>query len=438
MRMHRTALSRVDRRSTASHSATAGDSSGHQTAILLWFFFASALAGAGTLLAQPPGGGSGVEFRVEQPPTELTVGYAVRLLDMNGDNRTDIVVLDSKRIVWLENPSWTEHEIYATPDAANDNVSFAPADIDGDGHIDFAIGADWQFNNTEGGGTIGWIGRDESGQWQYRAITSEPTTHRMQFADLDGQQPPELVVAPLKGRGTTAPNFDEAGVRLLSLSIPQNPSRDEWPLSVITDDLHVMHNFAVTDLNEDGATDLVTASFEGVTWLHRSGDQWQQVRLGAGEQARDAPALGASEVKVGELADGTRYIATIEPWHGDQVVVYTPPSEGDSLEGRLWDRHVVDPNLAWGHAVWCANLDEDEDEELVIGVRDDRSETFRRGVRIYDPQQGGPSNWKRQLVDPGGVAVEDLAVGDLDGDGDNDIVAVGRQTHNVRIYWNGN
>ncbi|MEX2357691.1 MAG: VCBS repeat-containing protein, partial [Pirellulaceae bacterium] len=38
--------------------------------------------------------------------------------------------------------------------------------------------------------------------------------------------------------------------------------------------------------------------------------------------------------------------------------------------------------------------------------------------------------------DAGGVAVEDLAVGDLDGDGKPEIVAVGRQTHNVKIYWN--
>ena len=42
----------------------------------------------------------------------------------------------------------------------------------------------------------------------------------------------------------------------------------------------------------------------------------------------------------------------------------------------------------------------------------------------------------RTLLDPGGVAVEDLAAADLNGDGKIDLIAVGRQTGNVRIYWN--
>ena len=39
-------------------------------------------------------------------------------------------------------------------------------------------------------------------------------------------------------------------------------------------------------------------------------------------------------------------------------------------------------------------------------------------------------------LDDGGIAVEDLTAGDLFGTGRIDIVAVGRATHNVRIYRN--
>jgi len=114
--------------------------------------------------------------------------------------------------------------------------------------------------------------------------------------------------------------------------------------------------------------------------------------------------------------------------------VYTPPEKNDTL----WKRHVIDEQLKWGHGVWCADLDGDGGEELVIGVRDDLSqnENERRGVRIYTPIDAKAGKWHRQIVESGGVAVEDLAVTDLDGDGKPDIVAVGRQTFNARIYWN--
>ncbi len=101
---------------------------------------------------------------------------------------------------------------------------------------------------------------------------------------------------------------------------------------------------------------------------------------------------------------------------------------------------MLDDQLQWGHAVWCANLDGDPDEELIIGVRDDYrgGETLHAcGLRIYDPASGNePSEWATHRIDAGGVAIEDLAAEDLDGDGRTDIVAVGRKTKNVRIYWN--
>ena len=94
-------------------------------------------------------------------------------------------------------------------------------------------------------------------------------------------------------------------------------------------------------------------------------------------------------------------------------------------------------NLESNYAIIdLAAYDDDADQELVIGVRDDKKGTdHRRGLRIYDPNSDGTS-WDRSLVDPGGVAIEDLTVADLDGDGDTDIIAVGRQTHNIKIYWN--
>ena len=96
---------------------------------------------------------------------------------------------------------------------------------------------------------------------------------------------------------------------------------------------------------------------------------------------------------------------------------------------------MIDTELKWGHAVSTADLDGDGNDELIIGVRDDGGKQ-RRGVRVYTVDDEVGARWTRQIIDDGGISVEDLACIDLDGDGKIDLVAVGRATHNARIYWN--
>ena len=45
-------------------------------------------------------------FRPQEIETQLGVGYAVSLVDVNGDKKLDIVVVDTNRVLWYENPTW--------------------------------------------------------------------------------------------------------------------------------------------------------------------------------------------------------------------------------------------------------------------------------------------------------------------------------------------
>jgi hypothetical protein len=269
-----------------------------------------------------------------------------------------------------------------------------------------------------------------------RQIGEEPTTHRMRWIDLDSDGHSELVVLPLFGRGTTKPDFAETGVRVLAYKIPADPVHDPWHADVLNDEMHVTHNFWPTDFNGDGHVELLVTSFEGVNLLVRGGDtKWSRHVIGEGNQT-SSPNRGASEIKRGMLDGGADFIATIEPWHGFQVVVYTRPAGWSLEKPAMWTRKVIDDDLQWGHAVWCANLDDDADDELIVGVRDNKSAKVLSGLRVYDPQDRAGHDWKRLLFDAGGVAIEDLAATDLNGDGRADIVASGRATKNVKIYWN--
>lgn len=355
------------------------------------------------------------------------VCYAVTLADVDGDKRTDIVAVTENRVVWYHNPDW-KPRVIIEDQTERDNVCIAPHDIDGDGQVDFALGAGWL--NGKNLGTIYWLSRGKTleDRWEVHPIGRESWTHRMRWGDILGTGTPQLVVSPLNR--TAGP-----GVRLLAFEIPGRPKADPWKSTVLDGELNAMHNHWMVDLDGDGKTDAVTASQEGVFLIQRDGDaKIVKHKLGDGAPGPDAPQQrGAGEIKVGKLKSGAIYIATVEPMHGNAIAVYTRPAAGE----KLWKRHVLDESLKRGHAVWTADADHDGSDELVIGHSDKGTgEIAGPGVYIYDPGDDPGAGWTKHIVDNGGIATEDLVVDDLNGDGWPDIVAGGRATHNVKIYVN--
>lgn len=402
----------------------------------------------GALTAQAVGADFPTFKAQEIDPHVGNVCYAVTTADVDGDGKLDAVAVAEDAVYWYANPSWKKHVVIKNA-TAKDNVCIQARDVDGDGKTDFALGASWQPTNTTAGGSVQWLrnpgdARSEA-PWRVVPIGAEPTVHRMRWGDVLGTGKAQLVVAPLQGRGTKGPNWGEGqGVRVLVYSVPADPAKDPWPFEVADDLLHTTHNLQVVDFDGDGRDEIVIAGWEGVFVLKRGpGGRWSKTRIGAGHQ-ESGPAKGSSEVKVGKLADGRRFVATIEPWHGYQVVVYTLPKLlADAAKSSLWDRAVLDEPVQWGHAVWCADLDGDGDDELIVGQRDKSKDPNRTpagpGVLVYDPQPFDghfPRKFDRHVIDDGGVGCEDLVAADLDGDGRPDILAGGRSTHNVKIYWN--
>jgi FG-GAP-like repeat len=381
------------------------------------------------------------KFKMQEIATDLSVGYAVIVADINEDGKPDIVVVDTKRVVWYENPTWKMHTIISGK-TRPDNVCIAALDIDGDGHLDLVLGADWKPFNTKEGGTLQWLKRGKTldEEWSVYPIAEEPTVHRVRVVDIDGK--PHIILAPLMGRESSAKGnwMDGRPVRILAFPIPKDPVKGPWVPKVLSEELHVVHNIWPA-LGSDG-TAILAASYEGPSILTAYRGKWTTTRVGEGDQSNPKGNRGSSEIKLGRLVSGPlkiNLIATIEPWHGNQVVVYTNPR--DREEGaQPRERNIIDDHLRWGHAVWCADLDGDGSDELIIGVRDNpaKGDTFTEkcGVRIYKATDGIGKKWARNIVDDGGVAVEDLTVADLNGDGKPDIIAVGRATKNVRVYWN--
>lgn len=347
------------------------------------------------------------------------VVYAVTTADVNNDKRPDIIAVTNRAVYWYAAPDWKKHTVIADQ-TEPDNVCIAAHDIDRDGQIDFALGAGWTKK-----GTIQWLSRGESLEdpWRVHQIGTELWLHRMRFADVLGTGRPQLVISPLnKTQGN--------GVRLTAFTIPPQPAKDRWQPTVLDASLNRMHNHWHIDADGDSTIDTLTASVEGVHLIRRSGSDWKRTRIGTG--VTDGRATGAGEVKSGRLAGGGLFLATVEPMHGEQIVVYTPQSGSE-----LWRRTVLAKELKRGHAVWVTNLDDDPEEEIVFGHSDKSTgEISGPGVFVFDAADGTGTRWVRHTIDHGGVATEDVVATDLTGDGRADIVAGGRATHNVKLYIN--
>jgi hypothetical protein len=364
------------------------------------------------------------QFRGEQIASDFGVGYAVATGDVNGDGATDIVAISGTDLVWFNAPSpkgggassaaWQKQVILsgATP---RDNVCLALNDIDRDGKLDVALGASWQPSNTNGGGTLHWVRQGAPGSpWELHSIGEEPTLHRIRWADVDGDSTRELVVTPLHGRGTKGPEWQGQGARILIFRPPAKPASEPWQMEVADDTLHILHNFLPINLDKDPQDELLTASREGVSLLDRRGkDTWSRTLIGEGSPG---------EIKLGRVG-GRRMLATVEPWHGKSIVIYAE-------QPGLWARTVIESDIAGGHALGWADFDGDGDEELAAGWREGKA-----GVAIYAVDRNGALKSKT-MIDEGGMATEDLVVADLNADKRPDIVASGRATRNVKIYWN--
>ena len=372
---------------------------------------------------------STLNFRAQEIGADLGVVYAVLTADVNDDGNTDVVAINETQAIWFENPSWQKHVILDGK-TEKDNVSIAAQDIDGDGALDFALGAAWRPRDTEGGGTLQWIQREgEAAEpWTMHAIGFEPTLHRMRWADVDADGKKDLIVAPLHGRGTAPPNWWQGnGARLLVLRPPADPANGPWSEEVADDSLHIVHNVWATNFDSDPADEILTASYEGIHMLDRGSDgKWSKRKLGEGFQGEEIK--GAGEIKLGRLENGQRYLSTVEPWHANHIVIYEEPSDPSAS----WNRRVLTDQLNGGHALWTADLDGDGDEELAVGWREAGQGDFAQpGVAVFDP-----GDWSYKVLDSGGMATEDLTITDLNQDGRPDIIAGGRATHNIKIYWN--
>src|SRR3546814_18190690 len=108
--------------------------------------------------------------------------------DVDGDGKTDILLADKSEIVLYRNGDWKRF-VMAKDLTERDNVCIAARDINGDGKVEVAIGAQWnpgETSDTSQSGAVFYISRpaDPTLAWKPVKLNHEPPFTRMKSAEL--------------------------------------------------------------------------------------------------------------------------------------------------------------------------------------------------------------------------------------------------------------
>ncbi len=386
-----------------------------------------------------PGRGSGfVSFDREVVDGAPDDARAVLVADINGDGRKDIVALGRNpgTLVWYSNPGWQRQEVETGSVQLMDVVA---KDITGNGFVDLALagvfadteaatadsvavdsdsadrGGDSQLNWLENPHTAPGVGTADP--WRRHHLAQVPAPHRLRWADVSGRGVPVLIhLGPA----------DSGNAALSAHAVPRDP-RASWGSVVLVRPSQSVSELAVYDWNGNGRDQLLVAGQSGIDlYSLASGNRFVDSRTLIAAPELEPAMAGMSKVVVGHSGRADRrFVATIEPESGNEVVVYRPNPDGN----EPWRREVLDASLVRGSALFAADLNNDGYDEIIAGSQGQPNSLV---IYRYDP---AARNWQRQVLD-NRLGVSALAVADVTGNGFPDIVAVGASTADVVLYRN--
>jgi hypothetical protein len=324
-------------------------------------------------------------------------------------------------------------------------------DMNGDGRLDLVSGAYWYENPGPQGG-----------EW---------ARHQFRTVEIVGEFVSDCGEWTVDVNHDGKPDIVSVGWMTDGLFWYENPGQlgAEWKRHLIEHTIET-EGGVMADLNGDGKPDLALAHYgrAGIFWVDFAGSEPRVHHVGTHDQ--DGHGIGMADVD----GDGKVDLLTVHgwfrnvdanndkwEWHGDwdlgdsgfPIIGYDVNNDGklDLIYGmghsyglfwmeqqgdavnRRWVRHTIDESYSQVHAVALADIDGDGQMELVAGKR-------YRGHDGGDPGSYDPlviyyykidrktGQFTRYPLSVGGSAGAgtQFLIGDLDGDGDIDIAAAGK------------
>jgi hypothetical protein len=346
----------------------------------------------------------------------------VALGDLDQDGDLDVVAAGSFGLVLWQNPwdggsttpfaTWAVSHVLTTSQYRVDEAVIA--DLDHDGWLDVAAVRGYDASQ-------GWLCAWRNpgafvGTWQEHVISDTQGFQALAAADLDHDGWVDLVT----GSGDYAP----APPQIRTWQNDGTPFAGAWPSSQVVD--------LWGDLGGDDANDIALADLDRDGWLDIAVGFEEDMEGRMGVWRNPGTPFATSWIvsattnalyRVGNAAaadwdrDGDADLVSVPDAGGDEVCWWEndgSPFAGDWTCDRDWGSGVV------AHDVLLADLDRDGDLDTVVSGEN---------AIVAWPNDRAPHAWPLdnatvEIGDPGSAMIA-IAAGDLDWDGDQDLVSSG-------------
>ncbi|MBD3290294.1 hypothetical protein GF337_15930 [candidate division KSB1 bacterium] len=342
------------------------------------------------------------------PLADVGKQAALLVFDIDKDGKDDIVVAGWGHVsmVWIKKTAtgWKKYLIdnkHSHIEAGGDYY-----DIDGDGDLDILQGGSWATNE------VWWWENphpkfDPQKPWKRYTIKSSGAKqhHDQIFGDFDGDGQGELVF------------WNQRAQKLYIADIPKNPKEAKnWKLVEIWSwqKAFKYEGFAKADIDQDGIVDLIGGGY----WFKHLGS----LKF----QPNQIDDYGKSRSAAGDFIKGGRPEIVLGSGDGAAPLYLYEWKDGS------WEKHTLIHIVDHGHTLQVADINGDGNLDIYTAemYRPGPLENCKQWILYGD----GAGNFDKQVLSIG-LGTHEGKLGDVDGDGDVDIVQKDFQEHRRIDVW---